>query len=198
MKEKILLTDADGVLVSWIDGFHSWMKSNGYSIVDESKYEIHEKYGISRKEGNKLCYQFSHSNEIMTLRPFDDARKYVRKIHYDLGYKVRVITSLTDDVRVQRLRRVNLESTFGPIFDDILCLPHGDNKFKALSRYVDSEYIWVEDKNENAHLGTNLGLYSFLIDRPYNQTGHPQSEYFYQRVKSWKEIYDHIVALESE
>lgn len=197
MKNKIILTDADGVLVSWINGFHQWMNDQGFMIVDESQYDIHKKFGISKKQGNKLCWDFSHSNYIMTLKPFEDAKTYVPKIANDFGYKFRVITSLSDDEKVARMRKVNLESLFGPVFEDILCLPHGDNKHNALLQYQNLNYIWVEDKIQNANLGTAMGLYSFLIDRPYNQVNH-EYEIFYRRINSWKEIYEHLLLIESE
>ena len=197
MNEKIILTDVDGVLVSWIDRFHEWMSKRGFEVIDESQYSIEGKFQINKELANNLANEFSNCEEIMTLRAFDDAKEYVTRIAQEFGYKFRVITSLSNEVKTQRWRRINLESNFGPVFDEIICLPHGDNKHTTLLDYEKSKLIWVEDKVENAELGSWLGLNSFLINRPYNQYRNWNSNIKFNRIDSWKEIYEYVKSCES-
>ena len=71
-----------------------------------------------------------------------------------------------------------------------MCLPCGGNKKETLERYRDSDFVWVEDKLENANLGAKMGLRTFLINHPYNEIGVLHDNVI--RVNNWKEIYDHI------
>jgi uncharacterized HAD superfamily protein len=48
--------------------------------------------------------------------------------------------------------------------------------------------MWVEDKAENAELGVEMGLNTFLIDHVYNQGEFHEVT----RVKNWKEIYEYV------
>ena len=44
--EKIILTDCDGVLLNWEQGFHHWMIRHGYEMKGDwdLTYDIAEKY----------------------------------------------------------------------------------------------------------------------------------------------------------
>ena len=36
-KEKLILSDGDGVLLDWEWAFHVWMKEKGYVMTEEAK-----------------------------------------------------------------------------------------------------------------------------------------------------------------
>jgi FMN phosphatase YigB (HAD superfamily) len=189
----IILTDCDGVLLSWQHSFEWWMKRKGYKKKCVS-YCISEQYGIPKEKARSLTERFCESAEIGFLPPLKDAIKYVRKLHEEHGAVFHCITSIGTDPFVIKLREQNLARLFGEgVFERMEYLPCGADKEHSLERYRDSDFIWVEDRLENANLGAQIGLRSFLINHPYNEnptfTGiHPSVV----RVDNWKDIYDYI------
>ena len=111
--EKVILTDADGVLFNWKYAFDVYAEKRGYVMVDKNVYDIAECYGIEKKEAKRLVRDFNESAAIGYLPPLRDAIHYVKKIHEELGYVFHCITSLSDDENAQRLRTMNLKKLFG-------------------------------------------------------------------------------------
>ena len=186
----IILTDCDGVLLSWQHSFEWWMKRKGYKPQKVSYY-ISETYGISQEKAYDLTKQFCESAACGYLPPMRDAIKYVKKLHEEHGAVFHCITSIGTDPYSVLLREKNLKRVFGKTaFERIVCLPCGGNKKETLERYRDSDFVWVEDKLENANLGAKMGLRTFLINHPYNEIGVLHDNVI--RVNNWKEIYDHI------
>ena len=187
----IILTDCDGVLLNWAQSYHWWMHRKGYRPVDSTAYAMDIHYGIDREVSKELCKTFCESAAIGFLPPIRDAVKYVRKLHEEEGAVFHCITSMSDDPWAIKLREQNLDRIFGEgVFERVVCLPCGEDKDEALKRYEDSNFIWVEDKTENAELGAKMGLNTFLIDHIYNK-GHDTSDGV-TRVSNWKEIYEYI------
>lgn len=188
-KDKVILTDCDGVLLDWEYSFASWMKSHGYRLVDNysTHYSIHHRYGIEKQEAKKLTRLFNESSDIGYLTPLRDSIKYVRKLHEEHGYVFHVITSLSTSKSASELRKKNLNRVFGKgIFEEVVCLETGADKDDALEPYRDSECYWIEDKPENATLGADLGLSSIIIHHQYNSLYHDSRV---SRASNWKEIY---------
>jgi len=191
LSDKVILTDADGVLLDWIYSFTQWMDRHNYELAEgaEFEYDVQKRYNLSTIEKERVCRMFNESAWIRKLPPHLDAIKYVRKLHEEHGYVFRVISSLSEDTYAGRLRTKNLNELFGPtVFESFVYLDTGAEKDDALEQYRDSGCWWIEDKPENAALGTSIGLESILIDHPFNQDF--QAEY---RCKNWKEIYETIV-----
>lgn len=187
----IILTDVDGVLLSWVHSFEWWMKRKGYKKSKCISYKVSEQYGISDDEAQVLVEHFNESAAIGFLPPIGDAIKYVRKLHEEHGAVFHCITSLGVEPYAQRLREVNLKSVFGEtVFERVQCLDCGADKTEALKRYEDSDFVWIEDKPQNAEVGAKLGLRSFLINRPYNIDYDLNEDVI--RVNNWKELYEHI------
>ena len=194
MKESIILTDCDGVLVNWNLKFSEWMIKKGYAVIDETAYQVGKRfgknrYGLSNELSNELISYFNESAVIESLPPMRDAIKYVRKLHEEHGYVFHVITSLSTDTDAGRLRRRNLELLFGPtIFEKIVCLECGADKDEALEAYRDSECFWIEDKKQNCDLGVELGLKSILISHEHNADYNGEGT----RLQNWKDIYKYV------
>jgi hypothetical protein len=187
----IILTDVDGVLLSWAHSFEWWMKRKGYKKGKCISYKVSEMYGLSVDEADVLVRHFNESAAIGFLPPLNDAIKYVRKMHEEHGAVFHAITSLGTEPYAQRLREENLKRVFGDgIFERVQCIDCGADKTEALKRYEDSGFVWLEDKPENAEVGAKLGLRSFLFNQPYN-TDYEVSEDVI-RVKNWKDLYDYI------
>ena len=186
--QKLILVDADGVLLNWEYAFAIWMEQHGHEKQPGSEfvYDIGERYGISRDQGRKLIKLFNESAAIGFLPPLRDAMYYVKRLHEEHGYRFHCITSLSLDVNAGRLREMNLRKLFGDtVFEQIICLDTGADKHDALSEYRDSGCYWVEDKPENADVGLALGLKSILVEHGHNMN----HECPYPVVKNWREIY---------
>lgn len=193
MKNKIILTDADGVILNWEYAFAIWMEEHGFSKVENGAflYDIGERYNIDKAQGRKLIKLFNESAAIGFLPPLRDAMYYVKRLHEEHGYVFHCITSLSSDINAQRLREMNLKKLFGETaFERIVCLETGADKNAALEPYRDSGCWWIEDKIENAEVGLDLGLRSVLMEHGHNMN----HECPYPIVKNWREIYELITS----
>lgn len=190
-REKLILTDCDGVLLDWEYAFRTWMESHGHKVVAEGEYKIHKTFGLEKNASKKLVRMFNESAAIGFLPPLRDAVHYIRKLHEEHGYVFQCITSLSTDYHAGLLRRKNLERLFGEgVFEGITCLDTGADKDEALDDYAGTDCYWIEDKPENATLGQKFGLDPILIAHDHNRDYVGE----YPRVQTWKEIYDLITA----
>jgi len=190
--DRVILVDADGVLLNWEYAFAIWMEAHGFAKVAGSQfvYDIGERYNISREQGRKLIKMFNESAAIGFLPPLRDAMYYVKRLHEELGYVFHCITSLSSDINAQRLREMNLEKLFGATaFELVTCLETGADKNYALEPYAGTGCWWIEDKPENAEVGLDLGLRSILMEHGHNM--HHANERI-PVVKNWREIYSII------
>ena len=191
-RKKLILTDADGVLLDWEWAFNVWMQEHGFTEVPGSKlnYDMSIRYGIPREQVVKLIRIFNESAAIGFLPAQRDAMFYVKRLHEEHGYKFHCITSLSLDPNAQRLREMNIQKLFGPTaFERIVCLDTGAHKDEALEEYEGTGLYWVEDKIENAEVGYKLGLKPLLVEHGHN------FEYAHSHiklVKNWKHIYNII------
>ena len=192
MKENVILTDVDGVLLNWEYAFAIWMEQHGFEPVPGGtlNYKIGERYNISNNQGHKLIKMFNESAAIGFLPPLRDAMHYVKLLHERHGYVFHAITSLSLNLNAGKLREMNLCKLFGEtVFEKVVCLDTGADKDEALEKYKDTGCFWVEDKPENAELGNKLGLSSILMEHGFNM------HYYHNDipiVKNWREIYDII------
>ena len=191
MKNKIILTDADGVLLDWEYSFDVWMRQHGFNKLDALKYNIGKRYGIDNEQGRKLIKIFNESAHIGFLPPLRDAMYYVKRLHEEHGYVFHCITSLTKDENAQELRRMNLRKLFGETaFEKFIFLDTGADKDEVLEQYRDSGLWWIEDKIVNCQVGQTLGLKSLLMEHGHNmEFDHPEIP----RVKNWKDVYNMVV-----
>ena len=188
MKDKVILVDCDGVLIDWEYAFDVWMVHHGHKIVDKSAYNIADRYNIA--DGKSMIRMFNESAHIGFLPPLRDAIYYVKKLHEEHGYVFHVITSLSNDQNAQRLRTINLERLFGKtVFEKYVYLDTGADKDKALDVYRGTECYWVEDKFENAMVGSTRGLNSLLVAHNHNAAAAEYKNLDVKRVQNWKEIY---------
>jgi len=193
MKNKIILVDADGVLLDWEYAFDVYLQTHGFNKVEggQFKYDIGKRYGIERDQGKKLIKIFNESAHIGFLPPLRDAMFYVKRLHEEHGYVFHCVTSLSKDENAQELRRMNLRKLFGATaFEKFVFLDTGADKDQALEPYRNSNYWWVEDKIVNAEVGHELGLKSLLMEHGHNMDYENPA---IPRVRNWKEIYDLIV-----
>jgi hypothetical protein len=191
-KQKIILTDCDGVCLDWEWAFNIWMYQHGFEEIPGAKlnYDMSVRYGIPREQVVKLIRIFNESASIGFLPPMRDAMYYIKRLHEEFGYKFHAITSLSLDPNAQKLREMNLHKLFGPTaFERIVCLDTGADKDEALAEYKDSGYYWIEDKWANAEAGYKAGLRCIVLEHGHNMHEyHPEITI----LKNWKSIFDHI------
>ena len=192
MKNRLILTDADGVLLDWEWAFSVWMQERGYTLTADNKksYYLHHHYNeLEEKDAKKVVKTFNESAAVGFLPALRDAAYYVKRLYEEHGYQFRVITSLSLDRNAAKLREMNLNKLFGNAIESVICLDTGADKDTALEFYRDSGMWWFEDKIENAIVGHEMGLNSVLIEHGHNMMfEHPNTP----RVKNWKEIYNLI------
>jgi hypothetical protein len=189
-RSKVILVDCDGVVLDWFYSFRQWMERHGYELKKENVYLINEAYGITRQESKMLTRMFNESATIRRIPPLRDAIKYIKKLHEEHGYVFHAVTSLSNDHYAQHLRTKNLIELFGPTtFEKYVYLDTGADKDEALEVYRDTNCYWVEDKQENAHVGRSVGLDSYIMAWEYNS-----NETEIPRVQNWKEMYEIITA----
>jgi len=195
MKEqKIILTDIDGVVLDWEEGFSIWMEHHGHNTVEGFKefYGIHDRYGIGKDVGKKLVEQFNSSAAIGFLPPLRDAQYYIKKLHEKYNYKFVAVTSLSDDPYAAKLRERNLAKIFGDnAFEEVICLDCGadkDNILIELSEKYQGCY-WIEDKVQNAEVGAAIGYQTLLMEHKYNMDARGD----FKVVKNWENVYNEII-----
>ncbi len=189
--DKVILTDADGVLLNWEYAFCCYLEQRGYTQIENGnwEYDIAKRFGISRNEAIKHVKVFNESAAMGFLPALRDAMYYVKRLHEEHGYVFRCITSMSLDPNAYKLRKMNLEKLFGEnTIDQLVCLDTGADKDEALEPYRNSGLYWIEDKLSNAQLGLDLGLKSILIEHGFNMYDDiPEGM---QKVVNWKEIYE--------
>lgn len=189
--KKIILTDADGVLLDWEYAFDVWMQQHGFTKVEPLKYNIGRRYNIDPEQGKRLIKMFNESAAIGFLPALRDSMYYVKRLHEEHGYTFHCITSLSHDENAQELRRMNLRKLYGKTaFEKFIFLDTGADKDQVLEQYRDSGLWWIEDKIDNAVVGHRLGLSSLLMEHGHNmEFEHTEIP----RVKNWREVYEKIV-----
>lgn len=186
---KVILTDADGVLLNWGYAFDVWMTEKGYKVVNKNAYSVHEIYAdLTKPESKRLIREFNESAAVGFIPPLRDAIQYVKKLHEEHGYVFHLITSLSKNENAQKLRTMNIRKLFGETaFEKFIYLDTGADKDEVLSEYEGTEYIWVEDKVENAEVGKRFGLESILMEHGYNMDNQE-----FPLMKGWKDIYEYL------
>ena len=192
MNNKLILTDADGVLLDWEYAFNVWMEQHGFQKQEGYQfiYDVGDRFGISKDQSKKLVKIFNESAAIGFLPALRDATYYVKRLHEEHGFQFRVITSLSLDPNAGKLREMNLRKIFGDAIEQVICLDTGADKDEELAKYEDSGLWWVEDKPANALAGAKVGLKSILVEHGHNMHQHVDS---YKIAKNWREIYELII-----
>lgn len=192
MKNKVILTDCDGVLLDWEYSFSIWMGQHGFSKINPTKYNIGKAYDIPEDQGKKLIKIFNESAAMGFLPAHRDAMYYVKRLHEEHGFVFHAITSLSKDENAQELRRMNLRKLFGQTaFEKFVFLDTGADKNEALEPYRGTGCYWIEDKIQNADAGFDIGLVPLLMEHGHNMDNPTPN---YPKVKNWQEIYNIIVA----
>lgn len=188
LKNRTILSDVDGVLLHWINGFTNFLHQH-HNIIPTRIHEnhaIHEWLEVHPDKANELIMEFNSSYHFSMLEPLSSAHSVVPKL-YNEGYSIIAITSCSSESTIAALRKKNLQKYFGNIFENVYCLDIHDDKKGILEQYKNA--FWIEDTMKWAVTGAELGHKTFLIDHSYNRfSDDPRVS----RVKNWHIIYDMI------
>lgn len=207
--EKLILTDVDGVLLNWQDGFDIFMEENGYTLLPNTEQyynmtyryirEVNAKrYNVDFKEISELVRQFNEGPNIENLEPYKDAPEYVDKLAR-LGFRFIAITSLSDHPDAYEYRANNLRKVFdidigpGEVFEKLICLPIGSSKQHILSHWANTGFYWIEDHFKNAEAGWEVGLKPLLVDIDHNRAFHTDLFPRLNTEEPWREIYERVL-----
>lgn len=195
MKDKIILTDIDGVMLDWVWAMEMWLEFNHrhkpLTTDPLAQPNLAIRYGLDEETMMQLVEDFNHGACMGFLPPEKDAQYYVRKLNEKHGYKFIAITSMTSNPRARDLRIRNLTKVFDDgVFEDVVCLDIASGKRDILTQFKETHpgCYWIEDSIENAETGLDLGFDSILLQHRYNShyKGHAKM------VKNWKAIYSLI------
>ena len=193
MKQKYILTDIDGVVLDWEEGFSVWAEHHGHEKVEgyQFKYSIGDRYGLTHQQGNQLVKTFNESAAIGFLPPLRDAQFFIKKLHEQHRYKFIALTSLSLDPYAHALRERNLKKLMGDAFAKVICLDTGADKDEALERLA-KKYkgcYWIEDKPVNLHAGVEVGFKGILMEHGHNMNIKING----MIAKNWEDVYNHII-----
>lgn len=191
MKEKLIVSDIDNVMLDWEYAFDVYANTHGFYKDPSVKpmFQLAPMYRLKDSHILELVKQFNESAAAGFLPAVRDAYYFVRKLG-DEGWRFHAVTSISDNPYVKELRVRNLEKLFGKVFDHVECLPLGSSKKKYLeANFKDSGLWWIEDNVQNAEDGLAVGLNPLLMAHGYTR------EYKgpVPRVMHWEEIY-HVIA----
>ena len=196
-KNKIILTDCDGVCLDWEFGFQTWMTTHGHDIQEKDVYSVARQYDLTKTKAKSLVEIFNSSASMGFLPPLRDSQYYIKLLAEKLGYKFIAVTSLSHDESAQKLRTCNLKKLFGEdTFLEYHYLGCGDDKDEILTELAAKYHgsIWVEDKYINAEVGHELGFDALLMEH-----GHSLNYVGPARVvKNWEDIYNYVIRREQD
>lgn len=193
-KEKLILTDCDGVLLDWMDSFSKFMLEKGHTVDPKyiDKYSLAKRFNVDRNVMHDYIVEFNNSAHVSNLPPLADSVEYISKLA-KLGFRFIVISSMSNTKEAHDLRWKNLQSVYGDVFDELILLDVGKDKYEALDCWYNTELFWIEDKFVNSLIGHAAGLQAILVDADHNQDLITSR---FPRVSAetpWKEIYNYVI-----
>ena len=165
MAQKYIITDIDGVVLDWEEGFSVWAEHHGHTKVDgyQFKYSIGDRYGLTHQQGNQMVKTFNESAAIGFLPPLRDAQFFIKKLHEQHRYKFIALTSLSLD-------------------------PYAKALLERLAKKYKGSY-WIEDKPVNLEAGVKVGFKGILLEHGHNMDSNVNGFV----AKNWEDVYNHII-----
>lgn len=169
MDKPFLLLDADGVLLNWSSGLDRYVAATRPKLADvahnQRGFTLMDRMGIGGEEAEQLISDFHVDPLFGQLDPMPGAVVTLDILRQ--WFTMVVITACGTDAVTQQMRRENLVSLFGDVFEEIWCTNTFKEKAKYLKMYPPS--WWVEDHFSNAVMGALAGHRSVLIDEEHNR-----------------------------
>lgn len=197
MNEKLIYSDVDDVMVEWLKHFHEHATELGYKTVDETCWNLNDRYGIPVENVDTLYLDFNASEKSLYFEGVKNIH-YAKKISDEFGYKYVLVSACGESQKGHPIydnRIVNVSGLIGEEnIHSLYCTRGSAEKRAILERDAHTGKVWIEDNINNAIMGYELGYKTFLFNRKYN-LGADVPEGI-QRVECWEEIYSEISTLE--
>ena len=163
-----ILLDCDGVILDYFSVIH---EKHDHLVNTENRPTLFNDFNcyfnIGAHTVNKLVTEFNDSPEFALLPAYQNAKEVLNSL-YDDGFEIIVVTSCGDKKHIIDRRIQNLHSEIGDIFEDIICLPLEADKKDILSKWKNTNNIWVDDRLHNCETGLEVGLDSLMYETLYN------------------------------
>lgn len=196
-QEKIILTDIDGVVLDFTQGFYSFLEDTQNIVIpheQRANFAIYKQLGWTREQDQHVMTDYAHSDYFKKIPAKECARDVLQDMRKD-GWRFIAITACLTGLERQcykttyQNRLDNLEAHFGNVFEDLHLSTWDGGKGEHLGRY-DPAY-WVDDRPHHALEGQKFGHQSFIMhtldfDEKDNTAKLPV-------VHSWHEIRAHIL-----
>lgn len=197
---KTIITDVDGVLLNWGDGFDYWLQHTKHIACTHSHtpntYGMGDKYDLSDGQILELIDEFNGTPYFGELSPIRDAADIIPWLVNSDDYAVGWLSCgapTKNPMLAYNRRNANIRAVFGVgITGELLGLRC--SKIDSLKQYDPNTSVFVEDSLSHALDGANLGFETFLMDFPYNQSSTPLPLLIH-RVQSWSEIEEALHAV---
>lgn len=157
-EKKVVLTDIDGVVISWQSGLPYFAQKYDLPlahilqmIVDDKFVSPAELFDCSEEFADKLICKYNDSDFIRYLAPYSDALKVINelKTHYEFV----AVTALGDSVDAHLNRKFNLNALFPGAFKEIMMCAHNGSKLElfkqAKEKYGDRVVCYIDDLSKH-------------------------------------------------
>lgn len=170
MHKPNLLLDVDGVLLDWLAGFEQYLLRHAPELhTDFSGLQnvknLEQLLGMTDDQMHEWIARFHLDPSFEHLQTLPGAQAAIHIL--SPWCKITCITASGSNPVSVRMRKRNLHTHFGDVFDQVICVDRSTDKPKHLTQF-DPGY-WVEDQLKNAIMGVQAGHHSYLIDAVYNR-----------------------------
>lgn len=205
MNKLSVVTDVDGVLLDWFDGFDQWMINDKRVKVDHSTlpsmYDLTDKYHVTSEQIVGYITEFNSSEKFGHLKPVHGALEYFMPLLNDNSMVWRWLSSgsiKSKEIQCMANRYSNLQDAFGSGFVDGLLLPMRESKVPYLKHLqtTDDHLVFIEDSLSHAMEAVKLDIKTILLDYPYNQQDEDPKLLF--RVENWKDASELLIKFSQE
>lgn len=165
MKDTLITTDCDGVLLNFSRSMVIWAATNhGLTEVAPQAYSFNDRFGIAH--GDELIEEFIKTLEHGEIEPIYSSIESVKRLYNDHGIQQIVVTAIDDFITEGRTK--NLKKYYGDAIKEVHCTGDSKGKVKILKQYENSGCLWIEDWVANAYMGQELGLNAVIMQQPWN------------------------------
>ncbi|MBF84533.1 MAG: hypothetical protein CL489_08670 [Acidobacteria bacterium] len=183
---KFLLTDIDGCVLNWHKGFISFCEMLGFKLdknSDHTDYDMATWFtNMSSEQFRGLVTLFNNSQFSNLCPPLSDAGTYLPLIAKN--HRVEALTAFGDRPEQKEMRKNLINALFPNVFDEIHVIDLQECKRSYLERIKPD--IFIEDSLRHADSSLELGIETWMIKTPYNDSDKHQ---YLDKYEPWKDLY---------
>ncbi|QNP78397.1 hypothetical protein [Agrobacterium tumefaciens] len=164
-----IILDCDDVLLDWLGAFRRFVSAIENRPIEglPDSWDMSGWLGLTPAASREMVVGFNHSSQFEYLEACPLAVENVSALK-EMGHRLTVLTSCSDNPLIVARRKINLERVFGDVFEQVICLPLGESKKKWLG--ILERGIWIEDNYDHAIAGHDNGHKSFMVRRSHNRS----------------------------